>query len=81
VRDRRRFTTYIIRAPRRSGQISLNGAAARKGMIGDLLIIASYSLYREVDLESYRPVVALVDEHNRPISYAGKANATGESNR
>jgi aspartate 1-decarboxylase len=61
-----RFSTYAISAPRGSGEISLNGAAARKAMVGDLLIIAAYSQYSEAELASYRPVVVLLDEHNRP---------------
>jgi aspartate 1-decarboxylase len=61
-----RFSTYIIKAPRGSGEISLNGAAARKAMVGDLLIICAYSQYSEAELEHYEPVVVLVDEHNRP---------------
>jgi aspartate 1-decarboxylase len=61
-----RFSTYIIKAPRGSGEISLNGAAARKAMVGDLLIICAYSQYSEAELQSHAPVVVLVDEHNRP---------------
>jgi aspartate 1-decarboxylase len=61
-----RFSTYIIKAPRGSGTISLNGAAARKAMVGDRLIIAAYSQYSEAELANYSPVVVLVDEHNRP---------------
>jgi len=61
-----RFTTYIIRAPRGSGEISLNGAAARKAAIGDLLIICAYSAYTEEELARHRPVIVLVDERNRP---------------
>jgi aspartate 1-decarboxylase len=61
-----RFSTYIIKAPRGSGDISLNGAAARKAMVGDLLIICAYSTYSEAELEHHQPVVVLVDEHNRP---------------
>jgi aspartate 1-decarboxylase len=61
-----RFSTYIIKAPRGSGTISLNGAAARKAMVGDKLIIAAYSQYSEEELENYAPVVVLVDEHHRP---------------
>jgi aspartate 1-decarboxylase len=66
VSNGERFSTYIIKAPRGSGEISLNGAAARKAMVGDLLIICAYSTYSEAELESYRPVVVLVDERNRP---------------
>lgn len=61
-----RFTTYAISAPQGSGEISLNGAAARKAMVGDLLIIAAYAQYTEEELASYRPVIVLLDEKNRP---------------
>ena len=61
-----RFSTYVIEAPRGSGTISLNGAAARKAMVGDLLIICTYSQYSDAELATYRPVVVLADEHNQP---------------
>jgi aspartate 1-decarboxylase len=59
-----RFTTYIIKAPRGSGEVSLNGAAARKAAIGDLLIICAYSTYSEAELASYQPVIVLLDSGN-----------------
>jgi aspartate 1-decarboxylase len=61
-----RFTTYIIKAPKGSGEISLNGAAARKAAVGDLLIICAYSAYSDAELENYKPVVVLVDDKNQP---------------
>jgi aspartate 1-decarboxylase len=61
-----RFSTYIIEAPRGSGTISLNGAAARKAMVGDLLIICAYAQYSEAEVASHRPVIVLVDGNNRP---------------
>jgi aspartate 1-decarboxylase len=61
-----RFSTYIIKAPRGSGTISLNGAAARKAVVGDRLIICAYSGYPEAEADRHQPVVVLVDEHNRP---------------
>jgi aspartate 1-decarboxylase len=67
VTNGERFTTYIIKAARGSGQISLNGAAARKAMVGDLLIICAYSMYSEVELEHHQPVIVLVDDNNRPL--------------
>jgi aspartate 1-decarboxylase len=70
INNGERFATYIIRGARGSGQISVNGAAARKAMVGDLLIIASYNLYTETELKSYRPIIVLVDEHNRPLPHA-----------
>lgn len=66
VNNGERFSTYIIKAPRGSGAISLNGAAARRAMVGDLLIICSYSQYSEAELEKHEPIVVLVDEHNQP---------------
>src|SRR5690606_1663201 len=66
VANGERFSTYIIKAPRGSGAISLNGAAARKAMVGDRLIIAAYSQYTEAELASYEPIVVLVDDQNRP---------------
>lgn len=61
-----RFNTYIIAAPPGSGEISLNGAAARLVARGDLVIICTYGLYDEADLGAYEPVVVLLDGKNRP---------------
>jgi aspartate 1-decarboxylase len=66
INNGERFNTYAIRSARGSGEISLNGAAARKAMVGDLLIIAAYASYGEEELSTYRPQIVLVDEHNRP---------------
>lgn len=66
VTNGERFGTYIIKAPRGSGAISLNGAAARKAMPGDLLIICAYSGYDEAEADRHEPVVVLVDENNQP---------------
>jgi aspartate 1-decarboxylase len=65
VSNGERFTTYVIKAPRGSGDITLNGAAARKAMVGDILIICGYSLYSDAEIEDHQPVVVLVDEQNR----------------
>ncbi len=72
-----RFSTYAIRAPRGSGTISLNGAAARKAMVGDLLIICAYAQYSQAELTAHRPVVVLVDERNRPRPAALKGRTAG----
>lgn len=63
-----RFSTYVIPAPRGSGTVKLNGAAARLGCKGDLIIVASYGDYEEEELENYRPILVYVDEHNRVMS-------------
>lgn len=67
VENGERFTTYALESPRGSGEICLNGAAARKVMIGDHLIIATYCEYTEAELLEHRPRVVLVDENNSPI--------------
>ena len=65
VNNGERFSTYAIRAQRNSGLISVNGAAARKAQPGDVLIVATYAIYNELELERYKPVLVYVDEHNR----------------
>ncbi len=65
VANGERFSTYIILAAAGSGEISLNGAAARLVDIGDPLIICAYSGYEPAELDTYSPVVVLVNERNR----------------
>ena len=65
VNNGERFTTYAIRGQRGSGMISVNGAAARKAAPGDILIIAAYASYTELELNNYEPKLVYVDEHNR----------------
>ncbi len=60
-----RFSTYVIPAPRYSGEVRLNGAAARLGAVGDIVIIASYGIYSEKDLQNYKPLLVYVDENNQ----------------
>lgn len=64
VTNGERFTTYAIRAERDSGTISVNGAAAHKANPGDLLIIASFAIYHEAELDTYAPRLIYVDGHN-----------------
>ena len=67
VTNGERFTTYAIRAQRGSGLISVNGAAAHKASPDDVLIIATYAMYSELELQKYHPQLVYVDEHNRII--------------
>jgi len=60
-----RFDTYVIEGERGSGSICLNGAAARKGLPGDLIIIASYSLYSEGEIAGGKSILVWVDTKNR----------------
>ena len=65
VSNGERFSTYAIRATRHSGIISINGAAAHKAAPDDIIIIASYANYSEIELEKFTPQLVYVDEQNR----------------
>ncbi len=65
VQNGERFSTYIIKAPRGSGAISLNGAAARKAHVGDLLIICTYAPMTLEEANVWKPRIVLLDESNR----------------
>ena len=65
INNGERFSTYIIKAPRGSGVISLNGAAARRAHVGDLLIICTYATMSEANAAVFKPTVVLLDEKNR----------------
>ncbi|HSH54862.1 MAG TPA: aspartate 1-decarboxylase [Methylotenera sp.] len=65
VTNGERFTTYAIRAERNSGIISVNGAAAHKAHPKDIIIIASFAVYNEIELEKYSPQLVYVDSENR----------------
>lgn len=67
VTNGERFTTYAIRAVRGSGIISVNGSAARRAAVGDLLIIASFAYYTDEQLTQYKPKLLFVDRHNRLV--------------
>lgn len=60
-----RFETYAIPGKRNSGVICLNGPTARKGTVGDLIIIFSYSYYIEEEIKDFSPVIIKLDEKNR----------------
>jgi len=59
-----RIDTYLIEGEAGSGVISLNGAAARKGAVGDLIIIASYGMYSPDELEGFQPKVIVLNPDN-----------------
>lgn len=65
VNNGERFATYIIKAAPGSGAISLNGAAARKAQVGDLLIICTYAPFSEEEATRHKPKLVLLGEGNR----------------
>ena len=61
-----RFETYVIRGTRKSGHIILNGPAARKVVVGDIIIIVSYATIDFEEAKSFKPSIIFPDtETNR----------------
>jgi aspartate 1-decarboxylase len=63
-----RLETYVIPAPRGSGTITINGAAAHLVRAGDLVIIMNYASMDDAEAKRWKPIVVHVDENNRVIS-------------
>lgn len=77
-----RFETYTIAGERGSGELKVNGAAARLVHSGDTVILISYGLYTAQDLAGYVPRVVHVDRGNRIIAVdadVASLNDTGEA--
>jgi aspartate 1-decarboxylase len=74
INNGERFSTYVIAGEPGSGEICLNGAAARKVAIGDRIIIIAYASMELEEAKGFKPKVILVDEENRIF-------ATGENLR
>ena len=64
VSNGERFTTYAIVAPRGSGTIGVNGAAAHKAKAGDLLIICTYAELQAAEAAYFKPALVYLDENN-----------------
>lgn len=60
-----RFETYVIKGERGSGAICLNGAAARRVQIGDILIIISYGSLPIEEAKKYEPILVFPDDNNK----------------
>ncbi len=65
TRNGERFATYAIRAEAGSGIISVNGAAAHKAAVGDIVIICAYADHEERELAAFKPRLVYVDADNR----------------
>jgi aspartate 1-decarboxylase len=57
-----RLETYVIPGPRNSGEITLNGAAARKVSVGDTLILITYAIMDIEDAKAFKPSLVFPDE-------------------
>ena len=65
INNGERFDTYAIEGEAGSGVIGLNGAAARKGHIGDQIIIVSFSFVAAEELSGYQPKIVLLNKSNK----------------
>jgi aspartate 1-decarboxylase len=65
INNGERFDTYAIEGKPGSGVIGLNGAAARKGLIGDQIIIVSYAFFTAEELTAYHPKIVLLNKSNQ----------------
>ncbi|MET3126189.1 aspartate 1-decarboxylase [Arcicella rosea] len=63
-----RFETYVIKGERGSGMVCLNGAAARRAQIGDIVIIIAYAMMTEEEARTYKPSLVFPDDNNRLVN-------------
>lgn len=68
INNGERLETYVIKGVRGSGQICMNGPAARKVQVGDIIIIISYCSLDQDEAKAHQPVVIFPDEKNRIVS-------------
>jgi aspartate 1-decarboxylase len=62
-----RFETYAIPGERGSGKICLNGPTARKGVVGDRVIVFCYGYFEDSAVGDFRPRIVRLDSGNRPM--------------
>lgn len=65
INNGERFTTYVIAAKAGSGEVKINGAAARMVHVGDPVIIVAYGLMSDAEAKKFKPKVVLLDSKNR----------------
>ncbi len=67
VNNGERLETYVIKGERGSGMICMNGPAARKVQVGDIIIIISYATMDFEEAKHFKPSIIFPDQHNRLI--------------
>lgn len=67
INNGERLETYVIPGPRKSGEITLNGPAARKVAKGDIVIIISYALLDFEEAKNFKPSLVFPDEKNNSL--------------
>jgi aspartate 1-decarboxylase len=72
VTNGERFQTYVVPGEPGSGAICINGAAAHKARVGDLVIIAAFAAMEEAAARKWQPTLVFVDAKNRPVALSEK---------
>ncbi|MDH5381663.1 MAG: aspartate 1-decarboxylase [Cyclobacteriaceae bacterium] len=67
INNGERLETYVIKGIRGSGEVCLNGPAARKVQVGDVIIIISYALVDFNEAKTFKPTIIFPDGDNRPV--------------
>lgn len=67
-----RFVTYAIKGQRGTGMISVNGSAARRAAVGDLLIIAAFAQVHEDQVAHHKPKLVFVNDRNQQVELRDK---------
>jgi aspartate 1-decarboxylase len=67
INNGERFETYVIKGQRNSGVVCLNGPAARKVQVGDIIIVAAYGMMEKEDAKKYVPALVFPDNNNQPV--------------
>jgi aspartate 1-decarboxylase len=67
VSNGKRFSTYVLRGAKGSGEIKVFGAAGHKAAVGDVIIIAAYGYMDEAEMARFQPRIVLLGEGNRVL--------------
>ncbi len=67
VNNGERLETYVIKGERGSGKVCLNGPAARKAQVGDIVIIISYASMEKSEAKVHKPILVFPDHNNRLV--------------
>lgn len=65
INNGERFITYAIKGERGTGMISVNGSAARRASVGDLIIIAAFAQVDDKEVATHQPDLVFVDDQNK----------------
>jgi len=67
VNNGERFITYVIRGPKNSGEICLNGPAARKVQVGDIVLVLAYAIMTPEEAKTFKPTIIFPDTNTNKL--------------